>query len=279
MPQAPPPQQGTQPTRPSHPETTPPHSTLNSRASWLTPRQGLGSRLLHGIQYDTDIGCMGPREPTDPPNISCLANSAHISLLRLSPPLSCTHTHTGTPSHTHVHVRTCTHASTNGYSLSHTCTCTTHASTYDCFPMYLHVHAHKRHFLSEACTCTHIHSQPMGILCPTYTCVYVIDKRRPTAACTTTHGCRSRKAYRAAIQYSCICMQRSADIRLLLAAAPGPHCIGFCLVRAGLNLQCSCRHMASGPALHSRASLASVHSRASDPVLHNTAPAVVGLAV
>ena len=97
-----------------------------------------------------------------------------------------------------------------------------------------------------------------------------------------THGCRSRKAYRAAIQYSCICMQRSVDIWLLLPAVPGPHCIGFCLVRAGLNLQCSYGHMASGPALHSRASLClpvSVHSRASDPVLHNTAPAFVGLAV
>ena len=95
--------------------------------------------------------------------------------------LSPAHTHTGTPSHTHVHVCTCKHAFTNGHSLSHTCTCTTHASTYDCLPMYmyLHVHAHKRHFLSEAYMYMYMHTHtctftPMGILCPTHTCVHVL---------------------------------------------------------------------------------------------------------
>ena len=73
---------------------------------------------------------------------------------------------------------------------------------------------------------------------------------------------------------------------LLPAALPARialHRLLFCArcKPEGLNLQCSYRHMASGPALHSRASCspASVHSRASDPILHNTAPAFVGLAV
>ena len=171
------PRQGTQPTCSSHPETTPPHSTLNSRASWPTPRQGLDSRLLHGIWHGTDIGYTGRVNPrTHPTSLvwPTLPTSPSSNSLCLSP----AHTHTGTPSHTHVHVHvhTCTHASTNGYSLSHTCTCTIHASTYDCLPMYLHVHAHKRHFLPEGYMYMYMHTHaftPMGTLCPTHTCVHV----------------------------------------------------------------------------------------------------------